>query len=223
MENHDIEAIIFDLDGLLIDSELDWERARVELATQVGKTWTEADQRAMMGVSTREWAEYMIRRLELDMSVEEVRELIVDKMAGYYRERLPFLPGAPEAVQLASRNWLTAVASGSHARLIEMAVRHPDLQGCFRYCVSGDEVKAGKPAPDIYLETARRLGIDPRHAVCLEDSANGILAGKRAGMRVIAVPSREYPPPPDVLSQADCVLGSLVEFSKELIDQLAGN
>jgi HAD superfamily hydrolase (TIGR01509 family) len=217
-----IEAVIFDMDGLLVDSELYWERARVEVAAEHGNTWTETDQRAMMGVSSKEWAEYMIRRLELDMSILEIQEVIVTKMAGYYAERLPFLPGAMDAVRLAGQHWRTALASGSHQDLITIVTRHPDLNGSFDLIVSGDEVPAGKPAPDVYLETARRLGVDPRHALCLEDSANGILAGKRAGMRVIAVPSREYPPPPEMLSQADCVLGSLVEFSKELIDQLAG-
>ncbi len=218
-----IEAVIFDMDGLLVDSELYWERARVEVATEHGNTWTETDQRAVMGVSSKEWAEYMIRHLELNMSNLEIQEVIVSKMAGYYAERLPFLPGALDAVRLAGQHWRTALASGSHSDLITIVTRHPDLNGRFDLIISGDEVPAGKPAPDIYLETTRKLGVEPRHAVCLEDSANGILAGYRAGMRVIAVPSREYPPHPEVLSQADCVLGSLVEFSKELIDQLDGN
>jgi beta-phosphoglucomutase-like phosphatase (HAD superfamily) len=216
-----IEAVIFDMDGLLVDSELYWERARVEVAIEHDKSWTETDQRAMMGVSSREWAEYMIRRLELDMSIPEIQEVIVTKMAGYYAERLPFLPGALDAVRLAGQHWRTALASGSHQDLIEIVTRHPGLNGRFDLIVSGDEVPAGKPAPDIYLETARRLGVEPRHAVCLEDSANGILAGKRAGMRVIAVPSREYPPPAEVLSEADCVLGSLLEFSQALIDRIS--
>ena len=215
-----IEAVVFDMDGLLVDSELYWERARVEVATEYGKTWTETDQRAMMGVSSKEWAEYMIRRLELDMSIAEIQEVIVTKMAGYYAERLPFLPGALDAVRMAGQHWHTALASGSHPKLIEIVTRHPDLNGRFDLIISGDEVPAGKPAPDIYLEATRRLGVEPRLAVCLEDSANGILAGKRAGMRVIAVPSREYPPPAEILLEADCVLDSLVPFSKPLVDQL---
>jgi HAD superfamily hydrolase (TIGR01509 family) len=208
------------MDGLLVDSELYWERARVEVAAEHGKSWTETDQRAMMGVSSKEWAEYMNRRLDLAMSIPEIQDVIVTKMTGYYAERLPFLPGALDAVRLAGQHWRTALASGSHPDLITIVTHHPDLNGRFDLIISGDEVPAGKPAPDIYLEATRRLGVEPRCAVCLEDSANGILAGKRAGMRVIAVPSREYAPPAEVLSEADCVLTSLLEFSQPLIDGL---
>jgi HAD superfamily hydrolase (TIGR01509 family) len=201
------EAIVFDLDGLLVDSEPVWDQARRSMADEVGKPWTREDHHAVMGVSTREWAEYMIERLGLELTPEEVEAEIVGRMVAVYRGGIPYLPGAVAAVDLAVEHYPTALASGSHPALIEVVI------------VPADEVGAGKPAPDVYLATAERLGVRPEDCICVEDSGNGILAGVRAGMKVIAVPDSRFPPRAEALAQADLVLGSLTELT---LESLAG-
>lgn len=215
-----IEAIIFDMDGLLVDSEPVWDRARRDMAAEAGKTWNQDDHKAVMGVSTHEWADYMINRLELTLSPDEVEDQIIGRMVETYRNGIPFFSGAVEAVNLAAQNFLTALASGSHPKLIETVTADSALHGKFKVIQAGDSVPSGKPAPDIYLETAKRLGVNPAHCVCLEDSGNGILSGKRAGMKVIAVPDPRFPPAADKLNQADLVLEALTAFSLESLEQL---
>lgn len=212
-----IEAVIFDMDGLLVDSEPVWDQARRDMATQAGVDWNRDDHRACMGVSTHEWAAYMIRRLSLAMTPQQVAEAIIARMVERYKQQIPFLPGALAAVDLAAQHYPTAVASGSPRLLLDTVVSSPELRGKFQVVLDSDGLAAGKPAPDVYLETARRLGIAPERCVCLEDSANGITAGKRAGMAVIAVPDPRFPPSRSTLEQADVVLNSLEEFSLPLL------
>ena len=214
-----IEAIIFDMDGLLVDSEPVWNQARVDLAASVGKDWNKTDHKAVMGVSTQEWIDYMRQRLELDMSPEQVQHEVISRMAAMYEGGIPFLPGAIEAVALAAQHYPVALASGSHRSLIDIVIEHPAMKDKFQVVLAADEVGAGKPDPAVYLEAARRLGIDPTHCVCLEDSGNGILAGVRAEMFVIAVPDARFSPAADILNQADVVLNSLTDFSLSLFEQ----
>ncbi len=219
-----IKAVIFDMDGLLIDSELYWDQARREMASEAGKDWNAEDHQATMGVSTRAWVDYMIRRLELSLAPEQVQNHIIEKMVQFYNQRIPYLPGAVEAVELASRHYLTGLASGSAQRLIDAVANDAPMRGKFKAIVCADRVSKGKPAPDVYLEAARQLGTRPEHCVCLEDSANGILAGKAAGTKVIAVPDARFPPREEVLAQADVRLGSLREFDLQSIrDTHPGN
>ena len=214
-----IKAIIFDMDGLLVDSEPYWNKARQDMAAQAGKDWTADDHEAVKGVSTQEWVDYMIERLELKLSPQEIQDQVLNRLIALYQERIPFLPGAIEAVNLAVQHFPTALASGSHPSLIKAVIQDPRMQDKFRVIVAADEVGAGKPAPDVYLEAARRLGIKPEQCVCLEDSGNGILSGKRAGMKVIAVPDPQSPPKEDILAQADLVLDSLTGFSLSILEQ----
>ena len=215
-----INAVIFDLDGLLIDSEPYWDQARQQMAAEFGQTWTQDDQHSVMGVSTSTWANYMIERLGLELSPEAVIEHIVSKMLALYRQHIPYLPGAVEAVRLAAKHYPTALASGSERSLIDTVVQDPALRGQFQAVVCTDELPRGKPAPDVYLEAARRLGVAPERCVCVEDSANGILAGKAAGMKVIAVPDDRFNPNQVVIRQADVVLDSLLEFKLDLLESL---
>jgi HAD superfamily hydrolase (TIGR01509 family) len=215
-----INAVIFDMDGLLIDSEPYWDLARQQMAAEYGHFWTQADQHSVMGVSTATWVNYMIERLELDLSQPAVIERIVGKMLAYYHEHIPYLPGAIEAVHLAASHYPTALASGSERSLIEAVIQDSAMCGRFRVVVCTDDVPHGKPAPDVYLEAARRLSISPGLCVCVEDSSNGILAGKAAGMKVIAVPDARFNPNQEVIRQAEIVLGSLEEFSIELLEEL---
>lgn len=218
-----IKAIIFDMDGLLVDSEPVWDRARQEMAVEAGKTWNKDDHKAVMGVSSEEWANYMIQRLALTISPQKVQGEMVRHMLETYREKIPYLPGAIEAVNLAAKNFPTALASGSHRRLIDIVTNDAPMRGKFQVILSADEVGVGKPSPDVYLETARQLKVLPEHCLCLEDSANGILAGLRAGMKVIAVPDSRFPPKKEILGQAHLVLNSLTHFSLNAIKQLRNN
>jgi HAD superfamily hydrolase (TIGR01509 family) len=214
-----VEAVIFDMDGLLVDSEPVWDSARKWMADGAGKPWTWADHQAVMGVSTQEWADYMIDRLDLDLSVPEVVDVIIGRMVEMYAAGVPYFPGAVEVVDLAARDYRTALASGSHPTLIEAVTADVPMQGKFEVIVAADDVGAGKPSPDVYLAAAQRLGVDPADCICLEDSGNGILAGVRAGMTVVAVPDPRFPPRDDVLGQAHLVLSNLSELSA---GQLAG-
>lgn len=209
------------MDGLLIDSEGSWNETRKQIFLEAGEPWGSEDHKAVMGVNTREWVHYMSKRLDGKVAPDELETMVIHRMAARYRKSFPFFPGAVEAVQIASSNYPTGLASGSPRQLIDMVTNEPYFQGCFQVTVSADEVAAGKPAPDVYLETARRMGVNPSDCVCLEDSSNGIRSGKAAGMKVIAVPDARYAPPPaEVLSLADVVLSSLTEFSLETVKLL---
>jgi HAD superfamily hydrolase (TIGR01509 family) len=215
-----INAIIFDLDGLLVDSEPCWEHARQKMAIRYGQTWTADDHRRVMGVSTATWADYMIERLDLDLPQQNVIERIVAEMRAIYQKQIPYLPGAIQAVNLAASRYPIALASGSERSLIDIVVKDPLMHGQFKVVVCSDELPRGKPAPDVYLETAGRLGVAPQSCVCVEDSPNGILAGIAAGMSVIAVPDQRFQPNQDVLRRADVILRSLEDFSLEIIESL---
>ena len=216
-----VEAVIFDMDGLLIDSEPVWDDVRRQMADDAGTTWTKDDHLAVMGASTSEWADHMISRLELKMTREEVVDRVVERMAASYATGIPWLPGALDAIDLAVKHYPTALASGSHRALIDVVTSDSAIKGKFQAIVAADEVGAGKPAPDVYLAAAERLGLDAAGCVCLEDSGNGILSGVRAGMAVIAVPDPRFPPAPDVVAQADLVLASLTELSAESLERLS--
>ena len=212
-----IEAVVFDLDGVLVDSEPHWNEARRRMAAERGIDWNQDDLRACMGVSTLTWAKYMIRRMNLDQTPDQVIARIVGTVQALYARQIPYLPGAIAAVDCAARFGPTGLASGSHRRLIDMVTADAPLRGKFKAVVCADEVPAGKPAPDVYLQAARELGVPATNCVCLEDSANGILAGKSAGMKVIAVPDHRLPPAPEILQQADVILPSLTEFNRDVI------
>jgi beta-phosphoglucomutase-like phosphatase (HAD superfamily) len=217
-----IQAILFDMDGLLVDSEPYWDEARKMLANEAGLDWdwNMDDQKAVMGSSTHEWVEYVIRRFKLDMPPETVEGKIIANMARLYRRQVPFLPGAIASVNLAANNFRTGLASSSPIRLIQAVTGNRALKGKFEVTLSGDHVSQGKPAPDIYLAAARALGVRPEHCVCFEDSGNGILAGKAAGMRVIAVPDHRFSPATETLARADLVLASLEELTLETFNTI---
>lgn len=215
-----IEAIIFDMDGLLIDSEPVWDKARGIMAAEAGIDWNTDDHKAVMGVSTHEWVSYMTARLKLDMSPESLEKHIVDQMVSLYEQQIPYFPGAVEAVALSADHYITGLASGSPRGLIDTVTGDKALKGKFNAIISGDQVENGKPSPDIYLAVTEMLGVAPSKCVCLEDSGNGILAGKNAGLKVIAVPDSRFSPSMEKLNQADVILASLSEFSLRTLEQL---
>jgi HAD superfamily hydrolase (TIGR01509 family) len=165
----------------------------------------------MMGMSSLEWSRYMREELGVALSPEEINSAVVASMEALYRERLPLMPGARDAVKRLSR-WSLAVASSSNRPIIDLVLELAGVARFFEVTVSSEEVERGKPAPDVYLEATRRLGVDPRHCAAIEDSHNGILSARAAGMRVVAIPNRAYPPGADALESADVVLDSLIEL-----------
>jgi HAD superfamily hydrolase (TIGR01509 family) len=214
-----IDVVIFDLDGLLLDSEQLWDEAREELARERGGRWHDGAQRAMMGMSSPEWSRYMHEQIGLRESPAEISAEVVRRMEALYRKRLPLVPGAREAVERMAARWPLGLASSSNRPLIELALELAELAQFFRATLSSEEVARGKPAPDVYLEAAKRLGVDPTRAAAIEDSHNGIRAAAAAGMHVVAVPNRRFPPGEDALAEADVVLDSLEELAPEAISR----
>lgn len=212
-----IEAVIFDMDGVLIDSEQVWDAAREQLTRERGGRWHDRAQRDMMGMSSPEWSAYMHDELGLPEPPEEINEEVVRRMSGLYRERLPMLPGAHEAVERLAACWPLGLASSSNRPIIELVLELAGLARFFRVTVSSEEVGRGKPAPDVYLEAAHRLGVPAERCAAVEDSHNGIRSAHAAGMRVVAIPNREFPPDEEALTLADAVLASLEELSRESV------
>ena len=214
-----IQAVVFDLDGVLIDSEQVWDEARRGLAAERGRPWPEAASRDMMGMSSPEWSAYMHEAVGLPEAPEEISAEVVRRLEEIYRERLPLLPGAPEAVERLAGRWPLGVASSSNRELIDLVLELSGLDRHFKATVSSEEVDRGKPAPDVYLETAERLGVRPERCAAVEDSEKGILSAKAAGMRVLAIPNPHFPPRGDALAQADEVLESLEELTLERVSR----
>jgi HAD superfamily hydrolase (TIGR01509 family) len=212
-----IEAVVFDLDGVIIDSEQVWDDVRERLAKERGGRWHEGAQAAMMGMSSPEWSAYMHDEIGLSESPEEINEEVVRRMLARYGDELPLIDGAVEAVRRLADAFPLAVASSSNRPLIETVLREARIDDRFEAVVSSEEVAAGKPAPDVYLEAARRLGVEPTHAAAIEDSSNGIRAAHAAGMRVIAVPNTHYPPSEDAVALAAAVAASPAELTPELV------
>ena len=213
-----IRAVVFDLDGLLLDTEQVWDEVREALTKERGGRWHERAQADMMGMSSSEWSRYMHDELRLSESPEELNRLVVEQMQGRYRERLPLVEGAVEAVRRIGARWPLGLASSSNRPLIDRALELMGVDELFRATVSSEEVERGKPAPDVYLEAARRLGVRPQDAVAIEDSAAGIRAAKAAGMRMIAIPNPHFPPPGDVLAEADLLLDSLAALTADAVE-----
>ncbi len=216
-----IDAVVFDLDGVLIDSEHVWDEVRMELARERGGRWHPGAQRAMMGMSSPEWSRYMHETIGLAESPEEINRIVVARMLERYAEGPPLLPGAVEAVERLAARWPLAIASSSNRELIEAVLASTPLGPLFELTVSSEEVPRGKPAPDVYLEAARRLGVEPARSAAVEDSHNGILAAKAAGMRTLAIPNPRFPPAAEALAAADAVLASLDELAPAAVDPSA--
>jgi HAD superfamily hydrolase (TIGR01509 family) len=215
-----IEAVVFDLDGVLLDTEKLWDEARRQLAEDRGARWPDDAQRAMMGMSSPEWSRYMHEVIGLPEPAEQISAEVVRRLEALYRERLPLVAGALEAVRRIGARWPLAIASSSNRPLIELFLELTRTHDRFRATVSSEEVERGKPAADVYLEAARRLGVDPARCAAIEDSENGIRSASAAGMRVVAIPNRVFPPREEALSLADTLLDSLDELTPEVIENL---
>jgi HAD superfamily hydrolase (TIGR01509 family) len=209
------EAVVFDLDGIIVDSEHVWDEVRQQLAEERGGRWNEQASRDMMGMSSPEWSRYMHDVIGLAEPPEEINAEVVRRLEAVYRERLPLIPGAVEAVEQLAASLPLGLASSSNRELIDFVLEVSGLARHFTATVSSEEVARGKPAPDVYLEAARRLGVRPERCAAVEDSEAGIRSAKAAGMRVLAVPNPHFPPADDALAEADVVLASIAELTPE--------
>ena len=213
-----IQAVVFDLDGVIVDSEHVWDEVRATYTNESGGQYTERATRDMMGMSSLEWSAYMASELGVPGSPEAINAAVVERMLERYGEAPPLIPGAVEAVHAIAARWPVAIASSSNPELIDVVLRASGLAVVVRIAVSSEEVARGKPAPDVYLEAARRLGVEPSRCAAVEDSHNGIRSAKAAGMRVIAVPNVHFPPGDDALAEADVVLASVAELTPEVVE-----
>ena len=220
MASKQIAAVIFDLDGVLLDSEAAWVKVKKEFTEETGGHWKEQAQWDMLGMSSIEWSRYMHDELGVPVPPEQISSAVADRLAQQYREQLPLLPGALEAVRSLARQWPLGLASSSNRKVIDLVLQKAGLADAFEVTVSSEEVSAGKPAPDVYLEAAKRLGIEPAECAAIEDSANGIRSAHAAEMAVIAIPNRDFPPDPEALALADVVIDSLEELNPERVRSL---
>jgi HAD superfamily hydrolase (TIGR01509 family) len=216
-----IDAVVFDLDGVLVDSEPVWERARRDLVAERGGHWAPDAQRKLMGMSTPEWARYLSEDLGVGLPPDEVASLVIDRMAASYREHIPLLPGAVEAVHRLAARWPLGVASSAAAVLIETVLQSAGLRSYFQVTMSTEQVPRGKPAPDIYLAVTERLGVPPAACAAIEDSSNGLRSAAAAGLHVIAIPHPQYPPDPDALAVTSLVLPTLADLTTAAVAALA--
>ncbi len=213
----DVTAVVFDLDGVLLDSEQVWDEVRRGLAADAGRPWPAEATRAMQGMSTAEWSGYLTEVVGVPGSPEQAAAAVIDRVQAGYRDHLPLLPGAVGAVSRLAARWPLGLASSSPRRLIDAVLDATGLAESFRASVSTEEVAAGKPSPAVYLEAARRLGVDPRRAVAVEDSSNGLRSAAAAALTVIAVPNPHFPPAADALALAAAIVPSLDELTAELV------
>src|SRR5215213_4826694 len=212
------EVVVFDLDGVIVDSEHVWDATREALARERGGRWHEGAQQDMMGMSSAEWSRYMHDVVGLADPPEEISAEVIRRMEATYREELPLIDGAAEAVARLAERWPLAVASSSNRPIIDLVLGLSGLDRFFRATVSSEEVPRGKPAPDVYLEAARRLSADPERSAAVEDSGNGILSARAAGMRVVAIPNPRFPPGEEALAAADVVILSIGELTPDVVE-----
>jgi HAD superfamily hydrolase (TIGR01509 family) len=217
------DAVIFDLDGVILDSEQLWNEVKREVAEANGGRWREEAPRAMMGMSSAEWSVYMRDELGLPMEAEAINAAVVAGMHASLAEHLPLLPGAREAVLAAAERWPLALASSSNREVIDRVLELAGLAGAFRVTVSSEEVARGKPSPDVYLAAAAALGAEPYRCVAIEDSANGIRSAAAAGMAIVAIPNPHYPPSADALALASITVASTAAADPAAIERAANS
>jgi HAD superfamily hydrolase (TIGR01509 family) len=214
-----VSAVIFDLDGVIVDSEIWWDEIRRDFAAAHDRAWTVDDRHAVMGQNSRQWSETMRERLRLDLPAPEIERAVVDAMvARYAREGAPVIDDAVGVVRRIAATRPVALASSSHLAVIAAALETSGLDGVFRAVVSSDEVAHGKPEPDVFLEAARRLAVEPGRTLVVEDSFNGLRAGHAAGMTTVLVPNASIPPAPGAEAYADVTLHRLADLDPDAIE-----
>ncbi|PXW26005.1 UNVERIFIED_CONTAM: HAD superfamily hydrolase (TIGR01509 family) [Williamsia faeni] len=216
-----IQAVVFDMDGVLIDSEPIWEQVRRDVVAEYGGRWLPEAQTALMGMSTPEWAAYLSADLGVGRPPAEVAQIVIDHMVARYEEHLPVLPGADEAVRTCADRWRLGLASSSPRRLIDAVLHSAGWTELFEVTVSTEDLDRGKPAPDVYLHAVAALGAEPTACAAIEDSSNGMRSATAAGLVLIAAPRPEYPPAPDAIGPAALVIGGVGELDVDVVAALA--
>jgi HAD superfamily hydrolase (TIGR01509 family) len=216
-----IDAVVFDVDGLLLQSEELWDGARRELATEAGIAWPPDATGAMMGMSSAEWSHYMHEAVGLEQAPAAINAEVVARLERAYRRGLPWIEGAEDALRRIAARWPLALATSSNREIVDLVVELGGLGKLIEASVSSEEVGAGKPAPDVYLEATRRLGVGPGSAAAVEDSTNGLLSAAAAGLSVVAVPNPAHPPAEQGLTAAAVVLDSIEQLTPAVIEELA--
>ena len=215
-----VAAVVFDLDGVIIDTEGVWEEVRRAYVAEHGRSFLPDSQQRMMGMSTPEWSRHLAEDVGVGLPAERVAADVLDRMAQRYRAALPLIPGSVDVVRRIAAAYPVALASSSARVLIDQVLVTAGLTGVFRVTLSTEEVPRGKPAPDVYLAAVERLGLTPEVCVAVEDSSNGLRAAAAAGLAVVCVPHGVYPPAPDALAQADLVVGTIAELTPEAVGRL---
>lgn len=215
-----VEAIVFDMDGVLIESEHLWDQVRRGLARESDLDWPQEATRAMQGMSTPEWARYLTDEVGFAGSPEDVAREVISRMVSVYDSGLPLLPGAIESINRLAMRWPIGLASSSPRSLIDAVLDSADVAQCFQATLSTEEVSAGKPDPVVYQEVSRLLNVAPQRCVAIEDSSNGLISAKSAGMIVVAVPNQDYPPSGEALACADVVVNSLDDLTVDSVAAL---
>jgi HAD superfamily hydrolase (TIGR01509 family) len=215
-----IDTVIFDLDGVILDTEPVWHAVRQDFAVANGGRWDEHDQSAVMGANSLQWAAYMREQSGVDLTDQEIYEAVIQGLRHSYARHLPLIPGAREAISGLTPEYRLGVASSSPRNLIGYALELAGLQRFFSAVVSSDEVARGKPEPDVYLEACARLRSSPKRSVAVEDSSSGIWSATAAGLAVVAVPNSVFPPSAEAIGLAEVVLGSIAELTGEVVSSL---
>jgi HAD superfamily hydrolase (TIGR01509 family) len=215
-----ISAVVFDLDGVIIDTEEVWEDVRRAYVAEHGREFLPDSQSRMMGMSTGEWSRHLSEEVGVPRTPEQVAADVLGRMAERYRESLPLIPGSVAAVRRLGEIFTLALASSSARILIDQVLATAGLTGAFRVTLSTEEVPRGKPAPDVYLEAVRRLGLTPADCAAVEDSSNGLRSAAAAGLTVIAVPHGVYPPADDALAGASLIIRRLDELTVEAVEKI---
>jgi HAD superfamily hydrolase (TIGR01509 family) len=207
-----VRAVVFDMDGVLVDTERYWDAARRQVAAAAGGRWHAKATADMMGMSAPEWSRYMHDELGVDLDPEEINGRVVARVLERVEEGPPLLPGAAEAVESLAARWPLGLASSANRPVIDAVLEASGLARFFAATVSSEEVARGKPAPDVYLAAAEALDVDAKNVVAIEDSANGIRSAATAEMAVVAIPNAQFPPDAEALALADFDIGTLAEL-----------
>lgn len=217
------DAVIFDLDGVLTDSEHLWNLAKEAVVRETYGTWREEAPVAMLGMSSPEWSSYLHEELGVPLPPPEINRRVVARMVELYREHNPVFPDAPESVRAIAARWPVGLASSSNREVIDLFLDVSGLADVFATTVSSEEVARGKPSPDVYLEAARRIDVPPTGCVAVEDSSNGMRSAAAARMTIVAIPNRDYPPAGDALALATVTVTEIAQVTPDLIEQAAAH
>lgn len=215
-------AVVFDMDGVLVESEHLWERLWSAFAAKRGQTWTAEQTRQVQGMSAPEWSAFLADFSAAGDSIADTEREVVDGMIAALDDgEIELLPGAERMVVETANRAPIALASSASRRIIDAVLDRHGVAQYFTATVSSAEVPRGKPSADVYLAAAKKLGHEPTECLAVEDSSNGLRAAAAAGMTVVAIPNSDYPPAADALAKASRIASDLDEVRLHLLESLA--